>query len=103
MAATISPNRDEGDGHRQPQRHTPPAQDPGQRMHSDDEDEREQDGCEDRGELLQRQDRDEQPGHAEHHDQTARQQPAGHGVSGVDHTMTLPPGGRAASPTAGDR
>ena len=41
-------------------------------MHADDEDEREQDGCQYRGELLQRQDRDEQPGHAEQHDQTTR-------------------------------
>jgi hypothetical protein len=58
-------------------------------MHADDEDEREQDGCQYRGELLQRQDGDEQPGHAEQH---ARQQPTlcSGGVR-VDHTMTLPP------------
>jgi len=59
-------------------------------MHADDEDEREQDGCQDRGELLQCQDRDEQPGHAEQHDQTTRHQPAGRGSVRLAHTVTLP-------------
>ena len=67
--------RDERDGHRQPHRRTAPAQDPGQRMHADDEDEREQDRCDDRGELLQRQDGDQQSGHAQQHDQATRHQP----------------------------
>ena len=60
-------------------------------MHADDEDEREQDGGEDRGELPQRQDRDEQSGHAEQHDQTTRHQPTlRSGSVRVDHTVTLP-------------
>ena len=60
-------------------------------MHADDEDECEQDGRQYRGELLQREDRDEQPGHTEQHDQTTRHQPTlRSGGVRVDHTITLP-------------
>ena len=45
-------------------------------MHTDDQDEREQDGPDDIGELAQRQNTDENPGPAEHDDQPTRYQPA---------------------------
>ena len=45
-------------------------------MHTDDQDEREQDGPDDLGELAQRQNADENPGPAEHDDQPTRHQPA---------------------------
>ena len=48
------------------------AKDPGHRMHTDDEDEREQDGSEDRSELPLRQHTDQEPGHGEHDGQPTR-------------------------------
>jgi hypothetical protein len=44
-------------------------------MHTDDEDEHEQDGSDDRGELAQREHTDQKPGPAEHDDQPTRHQP----------------------------
>ena len=63
-------------------------------MHTDGEDEREQDGSEDRGELPQRQNTDQKPGRREHDDQTTRHQPARLGSSStrISHTATVPPG-----------
>ena len=48
------------------------AKDPGHRMHTDDEDEREQDGSEDRTELPLRQQTDQEPGHGEDDGQPTR-------------------------------
>ena len=62
-------------------------------MHADDEDEREQDGSEDRGELPHRQNTDQKPGHGEHDDQTTRHQPARLGGSArISHSVTVAPG-----------
>jgi hypothetical protein len=48
------------------------AKDPAHRMHTDDEDEREQDGSEDRTELPLRQQTDQEPGHGEDDGQPTR-------------------------------
>jgi hypothetical protein len=56
-------------------------------MHTDDEDEREQDGSDDRGEPPQRQHTDQEPGPREHDDQPTRYQPAGlSGSARIGHT-----------------
>jgi hypothetical protein len=68
--------REQGDRGRQPHRRTPSAQDAGQWMHTDHQDERQQHGPDDRGELAQRQNPDQEPGPAEHDDQPTRHQPA---------------------------
>ena len=72
---------DQGDGHRQPLWCPAAAEDPGQRVHADDEDERENDRSDDRGELPQRQNADQEPGHGEHDDQPTRHHPARFGGS----------------------
>ena len=52
------------------------AQRAGQRMHAGDEDERELDGSEDRGEVPQRQNADQEPVPGELDDQSTRHRPA---------------------------
>ncbi|GAA5133532.1 hypothetical protein GCM10023320_59850 [Pseudonocardia adelaidensis] len=60
-------------------------------MHADDEDEREQDGCDDRRELAQRQHADQHAGQGEHDDETTRHHPAPvSDVGRTTHTATLP-------------
>ena len=49
------------------------AEEPGQRIHADDQDEREQNRCNDLGDPLQRQHADQESGRDQHDDQASRQ------------------------------
>jgi len=88
---------DEGQGRGQPLRQTASLQVSGQRIHGDDENEREEDGPDDLGELPNGENRHQNPRQREHEDEAARKpRPRCSRVVASAHpaTLMLRPGDR---------